>query len=181
MPLADFVCNSPKCRTKKGEAPVYELPIKATHCPMGHKRVVRLFNKVNVNLGIRSRERFDGRHTSSSMAARVDAIAEGPYNEAMAKADTLKAASAANIKATRERFPLINVVPSARLQATMAGIFPNAPLAAPAPPGKAHKSTADLGQLGALPTMREATAITARDTEHKLGRKADGTLEIKKA
>jgi len=47
-PRADFVCNSKKCETAEGAASVYELPVDATHCPQGHKRLKRLFNKVGV-------------------------------------------------------------------------------------------------------------------------------------
>lgn len=182
MPNADFVCNSPKCRDKHGRAPVYELPVKATHCPMGHRRIVRLFNKVNVNLGARPTERFDGRHTSSSKAARVDALVEEPYNAVMAKHDEMKRATAENIKATRERFPLIHVVPSAKLQQTMATVFQGAPLPVPAAPGKATPSLKEMGgQVGQLPGLRQATVIHAKDSEHRLGKKADGSLEIRKA
>ena len=185
-PIADFVCNSPKCRRKDGSAPVYELPIRSTHCPMGHKRIVRLFNKVNIALGARRTEPYDGRHTSSSKAARVDAIAQKPYEEAMAKADQLKAASAAQIKAMRDRTPLIHVVPSNKVQTAMQAAFPNAPapiMLPPLPQGKAHKGRGEVvtPEAGGFPNQREFTNITARDTEHKLARKADGSLEIKRA
>jgi hypothetical protein len=46
-PRADFACLSKLCATKKG-AKVYELPVTATHCPHGHKRLRRLFNAINV-------------------------------------------------------------------------------------------------------------------------------------
>lgn len=182
MPQADYVCNSKKCRKPNGTAPVYELPTKATHCPYGHRQIVRLYNKINVNLGARPAERYDGRHTSSSMAARVDAIAERPYEEAQQKGDVLKRASQERIKQLREGTPLVHVVPSARLAQTMATVFPNAPLATPAPQGKAHKSMGELsGPVGQVPSMTKSTEVVAKDTEHRLGKKGDGTLEIRKA
>jgi hypothetical protein len=48
-PHADFVCTSKKCETAEG-ATVYDLPVSATHCPHGHKRLKRLFNAVNVSM-----------------------------------------------------------------------------------------------------------------------------------
>ena len=48
-PRRDFSCNSKKCRTEDG-APVYELPVKATRCPVcGSKRITPLFNSINVS------------------------------------------------------------------------------------------------------------------------------------
>ena len=48
-PRRDFSCNSKKCRTDEG-APVYELPVKATRCPVcGSKRITPLFNSINVS------------------------------------------------------------------------------------------------------------------------------------
>lgn len=88
-PLADFVCNSPKCRRKDGSAPVYELPVKATHCPMGHKRLTRLYNMIRVNTGAKP-DHFDGRHTSSSAARRLDALVEKPMEEALSKRSDMK-------------------------------------------------------------------------------------------
>jgi len=90
-PIANFVCNSKKCRTAKG-APVYELPVKATHCPMGHRQIVRLFDQVRVNTG-RQPDHFRGRATSSSMAARVDDLITEPVSAALAKRDELKEAA----------------------------------------------------------------------------------------
>jgi hypothetical protein len=99
----------------------------------------------------------------------------------MQKADVLKQASLANIKALRERTPMIQVVPSAKLASTLATVLPGNPLPPPAPPGKAHKSMGSLsGVAGVVPSLREATSVTARDTEHKLAKKEDGTLEIRR-
>lgn len=51
-PRADFSCLSPKCRTEEG-APVYELPVGATRCPVcGSKRVVRIWTPPHVAHGV---------------------------------------------------------------------------------------------------------------------------------
>lgn len=72
-PRANFSCNSPKCRTEDGAAPVYELPVTAKRCPVcASKRLVRLFDKINVIRGA-SQER-DYRLTSSSHAVRAGAL-----------------------------------------------------------------------------------------------------------
>lgn len=88
-PRADWVCNSPKCRTDEG-APVYELPISAKRCPVcGSTRIVRLYNKVNVATGAQP-DHFNGQATSSSFARRLDNLVEQPMVEALAKRDELK-------------------------------------------------------------------------------------------
>lgn len=84
---ADFVCLSPKCQTPEGEALVYEdLRIDATHCPLGHKRLRRLFNKVGV-IGTRStRPDPDFRRTSNSRFQR----SQPSLQEAFDRADKSK-------------------------------------------------------------------------------------------
>ena len=48
-PRADFACLSKACADPDtGDAPTYELPVDATHCPRGHKRLRRLFNRIGV-------------------------------------------------------------------------------------------------------------------------------------
>ncbi len=76
-PRADHACLSKKCLTDDGEAMVYELPSDATHCPMGHKRLRRLFNAVGV-IGLRRglQPEADWRLTSNSFAARADVLLE---------------------------------------------------------------------------------------------------------
>jgi hypothetical protein len=71
-PRADFVCMSKKCEIE-GEAPVYELPVDATHCPQGHKRLKRLFNQINV-VGRATEPPPDMRLTSSSHLVRSNAL-----------------------------------------------------------------------------------------------------------
>src|SRR3989338_4456149 len=46
-PRADFACLSRKCRSEtEGAAPIYELPVGATRCPVcGSKRLQRLWNR----------------------------------------------------------------------------------------------------------------------------------------
>src|SRR5262245_38953244 len=68
-PRADFSCLSGKC-DKKGRLVTYELPVNAQRCPVcGSKKIKRLYDRVNVNLGAKP-QHFNGRATSSSMAAR---------------------------------------------------------------------------------------------------------------
>lgn len=69
-PRADFVCNAKKCRQEDGAAPTYELPISATRCPMcGSKRIVRLFNRVNIST------------EGHAIAKRVDGITQQAWEE----------------------------------------------------------------------------------------------------
>lgn len=78
-PRADFVCLSKKCAVE-GEAPTYELPVDATHCPAGHKRLTRLFNKVGV-IGTRAvAPEADWRLTGTSLPRRADAMLTESYD-----------------------------------------------------------------------------------------------------
>jgi hypothetical protein len=80
-PHADFVCGSKFCLTDEG-ATVYELPIDATHCPKGHKRLKRLFNKIGV-IGLRAmRPEADWRLTSSSALQRSKALLQDSFDAA---------------------------------------------------------------------------------------------------
>lgn len=80
-PRADFVCNSKACQTPDGDAPMYELPVGATRCPLcGSKRIKRLFNAVNVLRG-RSPE-SNQRLTSSSHFQRSQALLQPGMDEA---------------------------------------------------------------------------------------------------
>lgn len=77
---ADFACASKHCKTPDGEAMVYELPVDATHCPKGHKRLMRLFNAVGV-IGTRNvQPDGDWRLTSSSKTVVKSALLD-PYAE----------------------------------------------------------------------------------------------------
>ena len=88
-PRADFTCLSGKC-DKAGRLVTYELPIKATRCPVcGSKKIKRLYNRINVLTG-RKPDHFDGRHTSSSAAVRLDALVDQPVSAALSKRDELK-------------------------------------------------------------------------------------------
>lgn len=51
---ADFACLSKRCLTEDGEASVYELPVGATHCPSGHKRLKRIMS-ANIAHGVATR------------------------------------------------------------------------------------------------------------------------------
>jgi hypothetical protein len=62
-PRSDFACLSKACRTEDG-ATVYELPVGATHCPMGHKRLTRIWTPP---------------HVSTGLARKVDAALEPSY------------------------------------------------------------------------------------------------------
>jgi hypothetical protein len=54
-PHADFACNSKTCKTTKG-ATVYDLPVKATACPVCRsRRIIRLFTPPNISRGIAKR------------------------------------------------------------------------------------------------------------------------------
>lgn len=80
-PSADFSCLGKKCRTDEG-APVYELPIDATRCPVcGSKRLTRLFNKIAV-IGTRDvQPDSDSRLTSSSHLQRSTAMLQPMYDQ----------------------------------------------------------------------------------------------------
>lgn len=85
-PRADFACTSRACATDEG-APVYELPVDASHCPRGHKRLKRLFNAVAV-IGTRpTQPEGDPRLTSSSHFQRSTASLQPMYD----RRDQLKA------------------------------------------------------------------------------------------
>ena len=78
-PTADYSCNSPKCRTEDGAAPVYELPIRSLRCPVcGSKRITRLFNKIAVLRGAQPTQ--DPRLTSSSHLVRSTALLRSGYD-----------------------------------------------------------------------------------------------------
>lgn len=88
-PRADFVCLSKKCEmgpdeVGAGERPlatVYELPVDATHCPKGHKRLKRLFNQVAVVTRAAAPDP-DMRLTSSSHLARSNALLQDGFDHA---------------------------------------------------------------------------------------------------
>jgi hypothetical protein len=183
-PLADFVCNSKRCRTKKGEAPVYELPIKATHCPMGHKQIVRLYNRIAILKGSR-RDDFDGRRTSSSKARRLDAIIEQPMVDSLAKRDELKQALRPGER-WRGDMGIVKPVPVGRIAGALQQEFgPGAPLLPAAPVHKgtreerliAARSGRKSGVVAALEGAAPPTTIAARDTEYRVVRGKDGLPE----
>src|SRR3990167_5880393 len=70
-PRANFVCNAKRCATDEG-APIYELPVGSTRCPVcGSKRLKRVWagpeNAPSINKGI---------------AKFVDSAAEPAYEQA---------------------------------------------------------------------------------------------------
>jgi hypothetical protein len=74
---------SRKCEIE-GEAPVYELPVDATHCPAGHKRLKRLFDKVGV-IGTREvQPDRDSKLTSNSHFVRSTALLRPGFDHAAA-------------------------------------------------------------------------------------------------
>jgi hypothetical protein len=81
-PRADFTCLSKHCATDEG-ATVYELPVDASHCPRGHKRLRRLFNQVNV-LTRPAAPDIDYRLTSNSHLARSNALLQDGFDHAAA-------------------------------------------------------------------------------------------------
>lgn len=185
-PLADFVCNSPKCR-KNGAAPVYELPVKATHCPMGHKRIVRLFNKVGVLTGRRP-DHFDGRHTSSSKAARIDALVQQPVEAALSKRSELKGAG----QRWKNDNGMVRTVPLRNLPSVMAQAQGGQPFDGNVRAFEGHRVQVSgskeeriaAAQGGTLPDTVDPLVgapipkqIIARDTEYKVVRGADGLPE----
>lgn len=117
-PRADFACNSKRCRRKDGSAPVYELPTKATRCPVcGSRQIRRLYNSIRVLRGVKP-DHFDGRHTSSSLAARVDAVTEVPLTAALAKRDEVSRA--------RRRYPMVKPVPLRGLKPALDAMYAGA-------------------------------------------------------
>src|SRR3989338_7773680 len=74
-PRADFACLSRKCRSEtEGAAPIYELPVGATRCPVcGSKRLQRLWNRAPAVLRGAQPEPVNLR--SSSMATNLDRLA----------------------------------------------------------------------------------------------------------
>lgn len=179
MPLADFVCNSPKCRRKDGSAPVFELPTKAVSCPYGHKRIVRLFNKVNVRIGRARPDNGDMRHTSSGFAARVDQLAE----PAMLDAERRKRKGIDAGRRWKSDNGMVRTVPMQNLGGALQqvyaaggqqGLAPGGlPLTKAEPGGKLQETIEERLQQP-IPQI-----IEARDTEHRLVRR-NGKIEIEK-
>lgn len=181
-PLANFVCNDKRCRTKKNQAPVYELPINATHCPMGHRKVVRIFDRVNVRIGRAKPDFPDMRHTSSSKAARIDVIAE----PAISQAD----ANAARMREARLKFPNAHMVPTKHMKTAIGGLMQGMGVQGaipirmdPTDTDKARRGTELPGLVGELAELRQGqvpTTIERRDQEFKVVRNADGTVAMEK-
>ncbi len=177
-PLADFICNSQKCRTKNGSAPVFELPLGSTHCPMGHKKLVRLFNKVAVRIGKRAYDNGDMRHTSSSMARRVDQIAE----PAMLDAERRKRKGIDAGKRWKFDNGMVRTVPIGGLGGALQQVYAPAgqqpiaglPMTKAIPGGDLHETITERLQQP-IPKI-----IEARDTEHRIVRRGK-KLEIEKA
>ena len=71
---ADYVCLSRKCQQGDGEAPVYELPITASACPVCRsKRIKRLYNSVNVmKSGFRPLNQIVDRAVADSLSIQHD-------------------------------------------------------------------------------------------------------------
>jgi hypothetical protein len=160
-PRADFICLSKKCATPEG-APAYELPVNAVCCPAcGSKRIKRLFNSVNISHGV---------------ARKVDAIAERPITEALAKRD--------EIREKARLYPMVNAVPMRQLGANLQQVYMGSGAAGvPSVDHSALTRKADLG--GSLPAVvqdlqsaRMPRNIAAVDREYTLKRGPDGpTIE----
>jgi len=192
LPLADFACLSKKCAKKRGEAPVYELPIKAIACPAcGSRKIKRLYNKINILKGARP-DHFDTRHTSSSKAQRLDAIIEQPMLNSLAKRDELKAASryrADGPPGTRweKDMGIVHAVPTGNIARGLQRALGNdqAPLIPAAPVKKgsieerraAARSGHKTGMVAALEGVAPPTIVAARDTEYRVVRGKDGMPE----
>ena len=103
-PRADFVCNAKKCRQDDGSAPVYELPVSATRCSVcGSKRIVRLFNTVNVST------------EGHNIAKRVDGVTRQAWEEQ--RASQLLARDATS------RWGPLKVVPTRAVPQALANTF----------------------------------------------------------
>jgi hypothetical protein len=160
-PRADFICLSKKCATPEG-APAYELPVNAVCCPAcGSKRIRRLFNAVNISHGV---------------ARKVDAIAERPITEALAKRD--------EIREKARLYPMVNAVPMRQLGANLQQVYAGY-AGGPAVDHSALTRKAELG--GSLPAVvqdlqsaRMPREIVARDTEYRVVKGKEGP-EISKA
>ena len=146
-PHADFVCRSKHCLTSEG-ASVYDLPVDATHCPKGHKRLTRLFNAVNVN---------------SDGARRLDRLVEPAYEQAHA---TKRA-----VVNSPNRWPMVHPVPVRQLDSALQATFASA--GAPAPMRVDTKSYEQPGRPGTgrpitpIAEARRQTQIIASDRGRK--------------
>ena len=97
-PRAFFVCLSKKCRTDEG-APTYELPVSATHCPHGHKRLQRVWSGPDsvpglVRSGSRDMQKVidaAGSEALDGQAHRRDAVLRDEKNARELQAIGLKA------------------------------------------------------------------------------------------
>lgn len=176
-PRADFACLSKKCDTPEG-ASVYELPVGSKRCPVcGSKRIRHLFNSINVATG-RAPDSFNGRDTSSSMAARTDALAEPAMIEAIRKRDEVAYAA--------RHYPMVKPVPMRQLGGALQQVY-SGHAGAPGVDVSALEKKADLGGsqhpvVAAAQGMsvRESTIVAATDKEYRLVRGKDG-LEVAKA
>ena len=113
-PAADFACLSRKCRSEtEGAAPIYELPVGATRCPVcGSKRLQRLWNRAPAVLRGAQPEPVNLR--SSSMATNLDRLA-APEIERMEHRE-----SAAKDARTSGRVGEGFAVPLSQIPATLA-------------------------------------------------------------
>jgi len=111
-PRADFACLSRKCRSDSGEAPVYELPVTATSCPVCRsKRVQRIWTPPAV---LRGAQPEPVNLRSSSMATNLDRLA-APELERMEHRE-----SAAKDARTSGRVGEGFAVPLSQIPATLA-------------------------------------------------------------
>ena len=78
-PRADFACLSKHCLVDDA-ATQYELPVDATHCPRGHKRLKRLFNHVGV-IGTRATSPEPDWRLTRTDHSRTDTIQRDAYDQ----------------------------------------------------------------------------------------------------
>src|SRR5437762_2837099 len=164
-PRADNVCLGIKCKTPDGEASVYELPVGSTACPVCRsRRIQRLYNAVNV-LTRPAPQDFDTRLTSSSMARRVDAIAEEPMRESERKAREMREIAA-------RRYPMVRAVPMRGLPQALHEVYGQAN-GAVGVDSRALTAKATLGgslnpTIGAIQQEPMRPTPIARDREFKI-------------
>ena len=164
-PRANFVCNAKRCATDEG-APIYELPVGSTRCPVcGSKRLKRVWagpeNAPSINKGI---------------AKFVDSAAEPAYEQATRIIDRGKEVERQAQKAGVPSF----AVPVGQVGAALARLGAG-PIALPTSGGGSRPVPVTHPVLARIPGQPTLGPGTKRDREFTVVKKRDGTLDGAKA
>ena len=160
-PRADFACLSKKCATADG-APVLELPVTATRCPVcGSKRLRRIWTPPHINRGI---------------ATFVDSAAEPAYDQATRISDRGKEVERQAQKAGVPSF----AVPVGQVGAALARLGAG-PIALPMGGGGSRPMPLTHPVLARIPGQPTLGPGTKRDREFTVVKKRDGTMSAEKA